>query len=97
MRKREQLAGHDFIQAVDTGNTVAQRDDGTDFIDGDLRFVVLDLLANQLGDFVWSDWHSLASGSYLLPLRSLANVAVEILGFRQKSYARADKEPKSTG
>ena len=48
VRELEQFAGHDFVEAVDAGDTVAQRDDRADFVDRDLGFVVLDLLADQL-------------------------------------------------
>ena len=34
--KLEQFAGHDFVEAVDAGDTVAQRDDRADFVDRDL-------------------------------------------------------------
>ena len=44
VREGEQFSGHDLVQAIDAGNTVAQGDDGADFVDRNLRFVVLDLL-----------------------------------------------------
>jgi hypothetical protein len=46
MRKGEKFSCHDFVEAVDAGDAVAQRDDCSDFIHGDLGFVVLDLLAD---------------------------------------------------
>ena len=46
VREAEQLAGHDLVEAVDTGDAVTEGDDGADFVDRDLRFVVLDLLAD---------------------------------------------------
>ena len=46
VREAEQLAGHDLVEAVDAGDAVAQRDDGAHFVDRDLGFVVLDLLAD---------------------------------------------------
>ena len=48
----KQLAGHDLLQAVNTGDTVAQREHRADFVDRDLGFVVFDLLANELCNFV---------------------------------------------
>jgi hypothetical protein len=56
---------------VNAGNTVAQGDDSADFVHGNLGFVVLDLLPDQLRDLVCFDlWHKvsswlLAPGSYL--------------------------------
>ena len=55
MREGEQFSGHDFVEAVNAGNAVAQRDDRADFIHGDLGFVVLDLLPDQLCDLVCFD------------------------------------------
>ena len=52
MRKFEQLAGHDFLQAVNLRDAVADLDHGTDFHDGDAGFKVLDLLANDFVNFV---------------------------------------------
>ena len=46
MREAEQLAGHDLVEAVDTGDSVAEGNDGADFVDRDFRFVVLDLFAD---------------------------------------------------
>ena len=46
VREAEELSSHDFVEAVDTGDAVAEGDDGADFVDRDLRFVVLDLLAD---------------------------------------------------
>src|SRR6185437_12959511 len=43
-REREQLPGHDLLQAVHTSNAVAEGDDSTDLIDSNLGFVILDLL-----------------------------------------------------
>src|SRR5262249_26446771 len=51
----EQLAGHDFVQAVHARDTVAQRDNGSDLVHRDLGLVVLNLLANELRDFVCFD------------------------------------------
>ena len=44
--ERQQFTGHDFIQAIDASDTVAERDDGADFIHRDLGFVVLNLFAD---------------------------------------------------
>ena len=44
VRKAEQLAGHDFVQAVNAGDTVSQRDYCADFVHSNLRFIILDLL-----------------------------------------------------
>ncbi len=43
-----ELAGHDLVEAVDAGDTVAEGDDGADFVDLDALLVVLNLLAKQL-------------------------------------------------
>ena len=55
VRELEQFAGHDFVQAMDAGDAVAQGDDRADFVHGDLGFVVLDLLPDQLCDLVCFD------------------------------------------
>ena len=55
VRKGEQLSGHDFVEAVHAGDTVTQGDNGADLVYRDLGFVVLDLLADKLGDFVCFD------------------------------------------
>ena len=52
VRERKQLAGHDFLQAVYTGDAIAQREHRADFVDRDLGFVVFDLLANELRNLV---------------------------------------------
>src|SRR5437879_10281685 len=49
------LSGHDFVEAVHAGDTVTQGDNGADLVYRDLGFVVLDLLADKLGDFVCFD------------------------------------------
>src|SRR5215813_106868 len=46
VREGEQFSRHDLVESVDTRNTVAQRDDGAHFVDRNLGFIVLDLLAN---------------------------------------------------
>jgi hypothetical protein len=44
VRELEQFAGHDLLQAMDARNPVAERDNGADFVDSNLGFVVFDLL-----------------------------------------------------
>ena len=46
VREAEQFAGHDLVEAIDAGDAVAEGDDRAHFVDRDLRFVVLDLLAD---------------------------------------------------
>ena len=53
--KAEQLAGHDLVEAVEAGNAVAERGDGPDLVDLDLRVVVRDLLAKKLRNLVCLD------------------------------------------
>jgi hypothetical protein len=61
--KAEQLAGHHLVQAVQAGNAVAQRCDGADLVDLDLRVVIRDLLAKKLRNLVCLDLsHSSFSG-----------------------------------
>ena len=45
MAEVEQFAGHDFIEAVDAGDAIPQRDDRANFVDRDLGLVVLNLCA----------------------------------------------------
>ena len=56
MWKLEQLAGHDFLEAVNLSDAVAHLDHGTDFHHGDAGFEILDLLANNIVDFVCFNW-----------------------------------------
>src|SRR6202035_5205505 len=42
MRKGKKFSGHHLVEAANAGDTVAQADDCANFIDGNLRFVVLD-------------------------------------------------------
>ena len=51
----EQLVGHHVVQAVDARHAVAYRDDRAHFADGHGAVIVLDLLADNLGDFVRLD------------------------------------------
>ena len=55
VREGEQFAGHDFVEPIDAGDAIAKSDDGAGLVHGDLRFVVLDLLADQFCDFVCFD------------------------------------------
>ena len=55
MRELEQLARHDLVESIYTGDAIAQRDDRAHFVHGDLGFVVLDLLADQLRYLVCLD------------------------------------------
>ena len=55
MWELKQFAGHDLVEAVDAGDAVADGHDRADFVDGDLRFVVVDLLPQQLCDLVCFD------------------------------------------
>ena len=55
VREGEQFARHDLVQAINAGDAVANGHHRADFIDGDLGFVVVDLLANELGDLVCFD------------------------------------------
>ena len=55
VREREHLAGHDFFQAVNARDAVADADDRADFIDGNGLLVILDLLAQNLADFIRLD------------------------------------------
>ena len=53
--KVDHLAGHDFIEAVNARDAVADRDYRADFFDGDRLLVVLDLFADDFCDFVRFD------------------------------------------
>ncbi|MBP1767066.1 MAG: hypothetical protein H6P98_1181 [Candidatus Aminicenantes bacterium] len=55
--KLEKLVVHDPVEAVDAGDPVAHRGDGPDLADIDLRFVALDPLLNDPGDFIGLDVH----------------------------------------
>ena len=55
VRKLEQLSSHDFVEAMNARDAVTQGDNRSDFIHGNLRFVVLDLLPDQLRDLVCFD------------------------------------------
>ena len=55
MRKFDQLAGHDLVQAMHAGNTIAQRYHRADLIYLDTLLVVLYLLAKQFGYLIRLD------------------------------------------
>ena len=48
MRKLDEFAGHDLVEAMNARDAIAQRDDGADFVDLNLLFVAFDLLTKQL-------------------------------------------------
>ena len=52
MAELQQFAGHDFIQAVNAGDSVTQGDDGAHFVHGNLGFVIFNLIADELCYFV---------------------------------------------
>ena len=53
--KSSDFSYHDLIQAMDSGDSIAERDDGSHLVHGDSRFVVLDLFVDYLGNFVKFD------------------------------------------
>ena len=53
--KLQHLSRHGLVQAVETGDSVAQGNDGPYFIDADLCVVVLNLLLQELRDLVCVD------------------------------------------
>ncbi len=46
VRKAKHLSSHYFVEAVDTGDAIAEGNNGANFVDRNFRFVVLDLLAD---------------------------------------------------
>src|SRR5579859_486827 len=52
MRKRKHLARHDLLKSMDARNTVADADHRSDLFDRDGLFVVRDLFAKYLADFI---------------------------------------------
>ncbi len=77
----EQLASHDFVEAVDAGDAVTERGDGADFVDLDLGVVVRDLVAKELRDFVCFDL------SHLLSLQFLVRSQFAVIVLRLRSPA----------
>ena len=55
MRKSKQLAGHDLVEPVNAGDTVAERSDRADLVHLDLGVVIRDLLAKKLRNLVCLD------------------------------------------
>ncbi len=58
VRELDHFAGHGAFDAVDASDTVAARDDGPYFRDVDVRGIVTDPIADDLGDFFGLDLHS---------------------------------------
>src|SRR6185312_5193851 len=52
MPELEHFAGHDFIQPMDAGDSVTERDDGAHLVHGNLGFVIFNLIADELCYFV---------------------------------------------
>src|SRR5690606_32938017 len=52
VRKFQKFAGHDLFEAVDLGNTVADLDNGPDFVNGHARVEFFDLSTDDLINFV---------------------------------------------
>ena len=100
VRKLEQFSGHDFVEAVNAGDTVAQGDDRADFVHGNLGLVILDLLADQLRDLVCFDLcHKSAlsfflASSFFFSLRPLRN---SFAIFAVKSLNRSDSQSMRSG
>ena len=69
VRKFDEFAGHDFFQAVNSGNAVAHRDHAAHFADVDGALVVFDFLAENAGDFVRSN---MSHNSFRLTFRAEA-------------------------
>ena len=62
VRQREQFARHDAVKAVNAGHAVSHGNDRAHFGHRHAAVEVLDLFANNLGDFVgFNLWHLLAS------------------------------------
>ena len=70
MGELEQLPVHDLVEAVETGDSVAERENRADLVHADLRVVVLYLLPQQLRNFICFD----LSHSSLSQLMSCASV-----------------------
>ena len=63
--KGEEFARHDLVQAMDAGDAVAERNDGSNLIDPDFRVVIRDLLAENLRNLVCFDLsHACSSCSF---------------------------------
>ena len=55
VREREHFAGHDFVEAVNARDAVANGDDRANFFDGHRLLIIFDLLADDFCDFVSFD------------------------------------------
>ena len=77
VRESEHLAGHDFFQAMDARDAVADADNRADFVDRNGLLVVLDLLAQNLADFVCLD------------VRHACSVARRLFRYSAREHARA--------
>ena len=76
VREGEQFAGHALVEAVNAGDTVADGHDRADFVDGDLGFVVIDLLADELCDLVCFDLrHKVPFEARMLARSNASNVS----------------------
>ena len=73
VRKCQHFAGHAAVQPVDARDAVAHRDHRADFFDRDRLLVVLDLLAQNLCDFVRFDIRHSCSYSVSSCSRSRVN------------------------
>ena len=68
MREREHFAGHNFFQAVNTRDAVADADDGADFVDRYGLLIILNLLSQNLANFVCLDiGHACSVAKCLIP------------------------------
>src|SRR5438552_15429605 len=71
VRKGEHLAGHDLLKAINARDAVADADDRSDFVDRNSLFVVLNLLPQNLADFVRFDIrHACSVASALVSVAS---------------------------
>ena len=57
-RKLEELAGHGLVESMDTGNTIANRNNGTGLADLDFTTKILNLLLDYRADFFCSNFHN---------------------------------------
>src|SRR5204863_6273803 len=57
VRELEHLARHRVVDAMDTRDAIADRDDAADLGDVDVDSIAADLLADDLGDFFGFDVH----------------------------------------
>ena len=57
----DHLAGLHIVEAVDAGDTVTHRQDGTDFADFGFGAEIGDLVLDDLGDFCGADFHGFSA------------------------------------